>query len=321
MVIHTQGFRKTYHPGKTSKQVVAVRSLDLQVPRNSIFGFIGPNGAGKSTTIKLLLGLVQPTGGTASILGYDVARQGLEIRKRIGYLPQNPRFYDHMTARETLRFKARFFYSGPAAGVEDRVSEMIKLVGLENKADRPIKSLSGGEQQRLGIAQAQVNYPELLILDEPAASLDPLGRRDVLDVMKRLQAHTTIFFSTHILDDVQQVSDTVAIMNEGALLAQAPIQELLAGSRSGVYLLTLEGDPRAAQSRVESQGWVAGLTATPQEGLTKWEVRVTDDQVAKSLLPRLVLEDPSVYLLEFRRMNYELEDVFLEMITRDQNGR
>src|SRR5690606_3205513 len=140
-----------------------------------------------------------------------------------------------MTARETMRFAARFFYSGPRDAIEERIEETLALVGLEDKADRPIAGYSGGERQRLGIAQAQVNYPDLLILDEPAAALDPMGRRDVLEVMSRLRKHTTIFYSTHILDDVQKVSDTVAILKQGQLVAQAPIEELLAGNEGIDY--------------------------------------------------------------------------------------
>jgi ABC-2 type transport system ATP-binding protein len=149
----------------------------------------------------------------------DSARESVSIRQRVGYLAQDPRYYDHMTARETLRFTARFFYSGSGRMVEERIQETLDLVGLADKADLPIKGFSGGERQKLGIAQAQVNYPDLIILDEPAASLDPMGRRDVLEVMERLRKHTTIFYSTHILDDVQRVSNTVVIMNHGRLVA------------------------------------------------------------------------------------------------------
>jgi ABC-2 type transport system ATP-binding protein len=127
-----------------------------------------------------------------------------------------------MTARETLEFTARFFYSGPAEAIQARIDETLELVGLADKADRPTKGFSGGERQRLGIAQAQVNYPDLLILDEPAAALDPVGRRDVLDVMERLRAYTTIFYSTHILDDVERVSDYVAILDHGRMVASSP---------------------------------------------------------------------------------------------------
>ena len=209
-VIHTQGLSKFY------KGVQALQPLELKVAKNTIFGFLGPNGAGKTTTIKLLLGLTRPTSGSATVCGKDIVRESLEVRRRIGYLAQNPRYYDNMTARETLRFRARFFYRSPKAEIEKRINETLELVGLADKADRPIQGFSGGEMQRLGIAQAQINYPDLLILDEPAASLDPQGRRDVLDVMARLRKHTSIFYCTHILDDVQQVSDTVAILDHGS---------------------------------------------------------------------------------------------------------
>jgi ABC-2 type transport system ATP-binding protein len=172
LVISTQNLGKSYNG------VQALKSLDLKVPKNSIFGFLGPNGAGKTTAIKLLLGLTRPTSGGGAIFGQDIVQDSVEIRKRIGYLAQDPRFYEHMTARETLRFKARFYYRGPASEIETRIAETLELVGLEEKADRPIKGFSGGERQRLGIAQAQINYPDLLILDEPAAALDPMGRRD-----------------------------------------------------------------------------------------------------------------------------------------------
>jgi len=235
-------------------------------------------------------------------------------------MPQDPRFYEHMTARETLRFKARFFYAGPKECIEDRVSEMLELVGLAEKADRPIKGFSGGERQRLGIAQAQVNYPDLLILDEPAAGLDPLGRRDVLEVMQRLRQHTTIFYSTHILDDVQQVSDTVAIMNRGELLVQAPLDQLLTGRAHTIYVLTLMGDARAAQARVEHQEWVSTVRVTADVDQTRWEVRVTDDDIAGSELLRLVLEDKNLRVVEFGTKKYELEDIFVDIVGKGQNG-
>jgi ABC-type multidrug transport system ATPase subunit len=213
LVIETLNLCKTY------KNVNALCSLNLQVPQHSIFGFLKPNGAGKTTTIKLLLGLARPTSGSGKVFGHDIVKDCVKIRRRVGYLAQEPRYYEYMTARETLRFTANFFFKGPRRKVEERIAETLDLVNLSEKADRPIKSFSGGEKQRLGIAQAQVNYPDLLILDEPAASLDPQGRHDVLDVMERLRKYTTIFYSTHILDDVQRVSDTVCILNKGMLIA------------------------------------------------------------------------------------------------------
>src|SRR5574342_1151455 len=241
---------------KSFGEVHALKSLDLRVPQKSIFAFLGPNGAGKTTTIKLLLGLLKPSSGGGKILGMDIVRDSVDIRANIGYLPQDARFYEHMTARQTLDYTARFFYSGPQAEIDKRVNEMIELVRLEGKADRPIKGFSGGERQRLGIAQALVNYPDLLILDEPAASLDPQGRRDVLEVMSRIRKYTTIFYSTHILDDVQRVSDTVAILNHGELVTYRAIQTLLAGSGGVVYSIKIKGEAQGMQERISAQPWV-----------------------------------------------------------------
>src|SRR5215212_4089378 len=254
LVIHTHNLSKTY------KGARALQSLDLKVARHSIFGFLGPNGAGKTTTIKLLLGLTRPSAGQGTIFGQDILRDSLAIRTRVGYLAQEPRYYDHMTARETLRFTARFFYTGPRDLIDDRITETLELVGLDDKADRPIKGFSGGERQRLGIAQAQINEPDLLILDEPAASLDPMGRRDVLAVMERLRKHTTVFYSTHILTDVQRVSDAVAILNHGQMVAHAPIEELLAGKDGIVYSLIVKGDGQSVKTRLSQQTWIKSVT-------------------------------------------------------------
>jgi ABC-2 type transport system ATP-binding protein len=224
-----------------------------------------------------------------------------------------------MTARETLRFKARFYYSGPTGEIETRIAETIELVGLAGKADRPIKGFSGGERQRLGIAQAQINYPDLLILDEPAAALDPMGRRDVLEVMERLQKHATIFYSTHILDDVQRVSDTVAILNHGKLVALAPIEELLAGSQGNVYSLVIEGDAGKALDRVRSQAWVADIEIVTGDGETTWHVAVTDEAAAKDQLLRLVMSDELITVTHFGQKTYELEEIFMNIVEGDDH--
>jgi ABC-2 type transport system ATP-binding protein len=193
-------------------------------------------------------------------------------------------------------------------------------VGLSDKADRPIKGFSGGERQRLGIAQAQINYPDLLILDEPAAALDPMGRRDVLEVMERIQKHATIFYSTHILDDVQRVSDSVAILNHGALVAQAPIQELLGGSQGTIYFLDIEGETDKAQARIADQAWVSSIDVTSADAQTTWQVTVTDDDAAKAQLLRLVMEDEQLTVTKFGRKTYELEEIFMNIVEGDNHG-
>ncbi|MCB8983268.1 MAG: ABC transporter ATP-binding protein [Ardenticatenaceae bacterium] len=314
MVIQTTGLSKQY------KDIKALEGLNLHVAQHSIFGFLGPNGAGKSTAIKLLLGLIRPTGGQAAIFGLDSVKDSIAIRQRVGYLAQDPRYYQHMTARETMRFAARFFYKGPKEAIEARIEETLTLVGLENKADRPIKGFSGGERQRLGIAQAQVNYPDLLILDEPAAALDPMGRRDVLEVMARLRKHTTIFYSTHILDDVQRVSDNVAILNHGQLVAQAPIEELLAGTTGAAYTLTVRGDGRAAQQALQGQPWVTAVSGHPNHtpSHTTLQINVNDEAAAEDQLLRLVLANRQTAVTAFGRKKYDLEEVFMQIVEGGQ---
>ncbi len=315
LVIETHNLSKSY------KDIQALKELDLSVQQHSIFGFLGPNGAGKTTTIKLLLALSRPTGGSGKIFGYDIQRENASIRKRVGYLAQDPRYYEHMTARETLRFTARFFYSGPAPTIEKRVEETLELVGLADKADRPIKGFSGGERQRLGIAQAQVNYPDLLILDEPAASLDPQGRHDVLEVMERLRKHTTIFYSTHILADVQRVSDTVAILDHGKLISQAPIEELLNANSAPVFTIGLRGQTEKARLRLASLPWVTGIQARTVNNHVNWEVTVSEEGQAEAQLLPQVLSGGEVTVLEFGHRKVDLEDIFLALTEGEKNGK
>jgi ABC-2 type transport system ATP-binding protein len=311
-VIETQGLGKRY------KKIQALNSLNLKVQQNTICGFLGPNGAGKTTTIKLLLGLARPTRGSGKVFGLDIVKENDQIRRRVGYLSQDPRYYEYMTARETLRFTASFFYKGSRAAIEQRVAETLDLVGLDDKADRPIKGFSGGERQRLGIAQAQVNYPDLLILDEPAASLDPQGRHDVLDVMERLRKHTTIFYSTHILDDVQRVSDTVIILNHGELVTQGPIEDVLAWGQTVSFTLTVKGDSRGVEARLRSQPWVTGLEEMSRNGRVSWRIQVSDRELAETELVPLALADGGVTVCEFGCKMQNLEDVFLNIV-RENN--
>lgn len=308
-VIHTRQL------GKTFNDVVALKDLDLNVPEHSITGFLGPNGAGKSTTIRLLLGLLEPTSGSGEIFGLNIQHQSPEIRRRVGYLAQSPRFYPEMSAREVLRFTARFFYQGSKTAIDARVEEMLAMVGLTQKADRPVKGFSGGERQRLGIAQAQINYPDLLILDEPAAALDPMGRLDVLNIMENLRDKTTIFYSTHILDDVQRVSDRVVILNRGEMIAQGPIEDLLSSGRDAVYHITLEGDKRAAKEKLDRTAWITHLSESTRDSVIEWQISVSDpDQAKQELLPLLV-GFQELTLLSYGRKERELEEVFMQIVS------
>lgn len=307
LVISTEKLTKSYN-GKP-----VLKSLDLKVPKQSIFGFLGPNGAGKTTTIKLILGLIRPTSGTCSAFGMDTIGNSIKIRHRIGYLAQDPRYYEYMTARETLRFTAKFFYQGPKDEIEARIEDTLKLVAIDDKADRSIKGFSGGERQRLGIAQAYLNHPELLILDEPAASLDPMGRRDVLELMNKIRSETTIFYSTHILDDVQKVSDIVAILNHGELVAQAPIEQLLAGKGNVTYRVVVKGDAANARMKITQLPWVSAVNTAAQNGHTALLVNVTDDGKAEDNLLDTVMAS-GVKVIEFGRRKQDLEDVFMNLV-------
>jgi ABC-2 type transport system ATP-binding protein len=312
-VIETDGL------GKSFGDVQALHGVDLNVPRHSIFGFLGPNGAGKTTLMQTLLGLIRPTAGSGAIFGYDIVSESVRIRERIGYLPQQPHFIEQMTARENLLFTAKFFFNGPQTSLRARCDEMLELVGLEEKADRSIKGFSGGEKQRLGIALAQVNYPDLLILDEPASALDPLGRQAVLDVMARLRKYTTIFYSTHILDDVQRVSDTVAILNRGQLVTSGPIEKILNGKEGVVYTLALKGVPDGLGKRLAELPWVTNAKVASNNGTSVWQISVNNEASAEKDLLRYVLADPALTVSQFNRKKYELEEVFMEIVKGDGN--
>jgi ABC-2 type transport system ATP-binding protein len=295
--------------------VTALDHLDLHVPRGSIFGFLGPNGAGKSTAMRLLLGLARPTGGHGTVFGLDVVTESRTIRGRIGYLAQDPRYDEHRTAREVLRFAAGFF-PRTRTDLEERVERSLDLVGLQDKADRPIRGYSGGERQRLGIAQAQIHDPELLILDEPAAALDPIGRRDVLRVMERLRQRTTILYSTHILEDVERVSDTVAILSRGRLVTQAPTADLLAGAGGG-YTVTVrnaaDGRIERARRELERRPWVKRIATTRAPGTTTWRIDATDEAAADAdLLPTVLRAGLTVEA--FGRERATLEDIFVDLV-------
>src|SRR5580698_4976584 len=206
---------------------VALAGLDLEVRAGEIFGFLGPNGAGKTTTMNVLLGFVQPTSGAASLFGIDV-RQPI-ARRRIGYLPELTYYYKFLTAEELLRFYANIF-GLPRAERERRIDETLKLVELDSARKRQIKTYSKGMQQRVGLAQALINNPDLLILDEPTSGLDPLGRMKVRDIIQRLKNEgKTVFFSSHEMGEVETVCDRVAIISGGDLKAIGPVQQIMRG--------------------------------------------------------------------------------------------
>ena len=204
---------------------VAVNGLNLTVNNGEVFGFLGPNGAGQTTTMNALLGFVNATSGTAKLFGVDV-REPI-ARQRIGYLPELTYYYKFLTAEELLRFYARIFKI-PRAETNRRIDDLIKLVELEHARKRPIKSYSKGMQQRVGLAQALINDPDLLILDEPTSGLDPIGRMKVREIIQRLKSQgKTVFFSSHELGEVETICDRVAIIHQGELKSIGRVQQIM----------------------------------------------------------------------------------------------
>lgn len=235
IAVETQQLRKTYKTGFwRSKEKVGLQGLTLEVREGEVFGCLGPNGAGKSTTLKLLMGITFPTGGSARILGRPV--DDPHVKAQIGFLPEQPYFYDYLTASELLHYYAQL--SGVPAGERGgRVQRMLERVGMADAANTQLRKFSKGMLQRVGIAQAVLHDPKIVFLDEPMSGLDPVGRREVRDLIAELhQEGKTIFFSTHILSDAETLCDRVAVLSKGELRGVCVISDLLAQQRGNVEI-------------------------------------------------------------------------------------
>jgi ABC-2 type transport system ATP-binding protein len=300
--------------------VQALRGLDLTVPPGSVFGFLGPNAAGKTTALSILAGLSHPTGGSARVCGLDVVADGMAVRRRIGFLRQDPRFYGWMTGRETLRFVGRFFDLGQRE-IDQRAAELLDLVDLTPAADRRMGGYSGGMRQRLGIAQALMGKPRVLLLDEPCASLDPAGRVEVIRIMERLRGSTTVFYSTHILQDVERVADEVAIIRAGRCVLQSPVGELLAGDRDAL-VVEVGGDPTTFADELRRQPYVRAISreADAEHGHHRLRVSVDDLAVAQRAVPALVVAHDLLFM-RCQPERRSLEDVFLALTGGESGDR
>jgi ABC-2 type transport system ATP-binding protein len=286
----------------------ALDGVDLQVEEGSIFGFLGPNGAGKTTTLRIITGLARATKGTVRVLGRDVAGVDNAVRAEIGFLPDVPGFYEWMTAEEFLRFAGGLF-GVPRRVLDERVAVLLDLAGLTDVPTR-IGGYSRGMKQRLGVAQALVNAPKLLMLDEPTSALDPMGRKEVLDMLASLRGRTTVLFSTHILADVERICDTVAILDHGRVVAQAPIDDLK--SRYGAEKICVEVEEGAAElaEAMRARPWATSLSVSDNGVI---EVTSSDITRARIEIPILVAHRKmALRRLEAGEMG--LEEVFVELV-------
>lgn len=226
-VVQIDQIRKVFKIGFWGRRVTAVDGVSLEVRRGEVFGFLGPNGAGKTTTIKMLMGLIYPSGGTATLFERPVDDPA--AKAKVGFLPESPYFYDYLTSQEFLRFYGHLF-GLMGSTLDKRVDELLELVGMAHARDLQLRKFSKGMLQRVGIAQALINNPELVILDEPMSGLDPIGRKEVRDLILRLkESGKTVMFSSHILHDAELLCDRVAMIMKGRLVACGHVSELIAG--------------------------------------------------------------------------------------------
>jgi ABC-2 type transport system ATP-binding protein len=293
---------------KTYGQVRALDGLNLRVEPGKVYGFLGPNGAGKTTTLRILSGLARPDAGQAWIMEQPVAFGSAPLRKMIGVLPEEPAFYAWMTPRELLRDLTAPLYGMSPVDSARKTSELLERVGLSSAADRRIGGFSRGMRQRLGLAQALVHQPSILLLDEPVSALDPAGRKEVLELIDSLRRQATILLSTHILADVERVCDVVGIIHHGRLVIEAERESLL--ERYGVPVIEVESEgPLQAWS--EQAGSLPGVEQVSLANHTA-RLRVKDAAVSlPAVLQSIIEQGLPVARVEIVRPS--LEDVFLRL--------
>ncbi|MDO8848498.1 MAG: ABC transporter ATP-binding protein [Coriobacteriia bacterium] len=300
--IEIRGLTKAYGEKR------ALDSVDLTVAEGSVFGFLGPNGAGKTTTLRILTGLARPTSGEARVFGRDVVSATNAVRADIGYLPDVPGYYGWMTAPEFLRFAGRLF-GIDAKTLDARVEALLDLAGLAD-VHAKIGGYSRGMKQRLGVAQALINAPKLLMLDEPTSALDPIGRKEVLEMIGSLGGRTTVFFSTHILADVERVCDTVAILHEGRVVTQSPIDELKARYGASRLLVEVTEGAHEFAERFAAEAWAGEVTRVNGGALS---ISVSDLEAARVAIPAAVAER-GVGLVRLEAGEVSLEEVFVDLV-------
>ena len=303
-MIRTEGLKMEFHVGFFRKRVVALKGLTMEVKRGEVFGFLGPNGAGKTTTLKILMGLVYPTGGAAWLMGRPISDSS--VKRNIGFLPEQPYFYDYLTAAEFMDLSGRLFGMRRKER-EARAEELLDMVGLSGAKNLQLRKFSKGMQQRIGIAQALINDPELVVLDEPMSGLDPVGRKQVRDIILGLKDKgKTIFFSTHILPDVEVICDRVGILVRGELRAMGTVDELLSGTKVKSVEMTfagVSGENLSGLERMASGTVTRGSETTATFG----------DQEAARAAKRLVFESGGE-IISLIPHKSSLEDLFMEEV-------
>jgi ABC-2 type transport system ATP-binding protein len=302
-IIQTHGLSKTFQRRK------AVDDLNLCVNEGDIYGFLGPNGAGKSTTIRMLTGLVRPDGGSASLLDFDIQSRRVQALRRVGALVESPALYKYLSARKNLEILARL--TGPCE--RSRIDRVLEIVGLKDRAEDKVKTFSHGMKQRLGIGQALLPNPRLVILDEPTNGLDPQGMRDVRELILRLsrEEKVTVFISSHLLHEVEQVCTRVGIVNRGKLMAEGRVEDLLHGDSDLIEFTVTEVDRAIGVLSAIEGAQVLGASAANISNKRTVAVRTSCDRIS-ALNRALVEANIAVYGIAPRGLS--LEDFFLQLV-------
>jgi ABC-2 type transport system ATP-binding protein len=293
----------------------AISNLNFEAEQGEVVGFLGPNGAGKTTTMRILTGYMPPTDGTAIVAGYDVVNESLEVRRRVGYVPETVPLYTDMTAVDYLQFMADLRHIPNSRA---RAYETLKMVGLENRAEGYIGSLSKGMRQRVGLAQALIHQPEVLILDEPTIGLDPAQVVEVRNVIKDIGKQRTVLLSTHILSEAQQICDRVLIINKGKIVAEDTpenLQARLTGSERVALLVRGETDelPKLLSK-------IKGVQHVEPKPDGSVEFQFAPGQDVRPEVARTVIQS-GYDLLEMRPVGMSLEEIFLELTREDKPAR
>ena len=312
-VIQTTNVSKTYRSGLFGRRkFLALKGVSLNVPRGKIYGLLGPNGAGKTTLIKILLGIVRKTGGSASVLGHVAGSRA--ARRQIGYLPENHRIPRHLTANTALE------YYGALSGlsmseIRQRRDPLLEAVGLRGRENDRVSGYSKGMLQRLGLAQSMIHKPQLIVLDEPTDGVDPVGRREIREVLQRLAAEgNSVFLNSHLLQEIELVCDSVAILNHGQCLLTGTVKELKAALTDSAVFLQLRGSETAVRNAIGS--FTGSVVRTVAADAFEVEIPIQ----AQSELDRLVdtLRADNIAIWQMARREKTLEEVFMNIVGADR---
>ena len=296
----------------------AVQSLSFHVKKGEVLGFLGRNGAGKTTTMNIMTGYISKTGGDVIVDGFDLSKNPSEVKKRIGYLPENPPLYPDMTVTEYLTFVCSL-RNIRKPGVRHEIERVMKIVHVEDVKGRPIRNLSKGYRQRVGIAQALISSPEYVLLDEPTIGLDPVQIVEIRSLIQSLKNHSTVILSSHILGEIAQVCDRVVIIHKGKLMAQNSIEELLKAARDKSRLiLRIKSNKKAIEKVLTGTEMTFVCLGEQESGTLDYMVEAHEKIDLREILFSRI-SAAKLVLLEMRSQTFSLEDVFLQIIDEQRD--